>query len=196
MSQIAPGWYDDGSGALRYWDGTIWTEHTAAAYAQPAPASGPRPKAGKWVWITVAITAAVLVVATAGVAVFFSARVAPVREARAAVELYDDAWANVDCEALNEATTANFRSDWGFTDCADFEAEARDFNQSEREFYLYIVDATYESGHVIVRTEESYYDEDGDYQYDDVTYTLVKDTGAWRINIIDFASDDEERTTT
>ena len=23
------GWYDDGRGALRYWDGTQWTEHTA-----------------------------------------------------------------------------------------------------------------------------------------------------------------------
>lgn len=23
-----PGWYDDGTGALRWWDGTRWTEHT------------------------------------------------------------------------------------------------------------------------------------------------------------------------
>lgn len=29
------GWYDDGRGALRYWDGTQWTEHTAPP-AQPA----------------------------------------------------------------------------------------------------------------------------------------------------------------
>jgi hypothetical protein len=33
------GWYDDGRGALRYWDGTQWTEHTAplAPAADQAP---------------------------------------------------------------------------------------------------------------------------------------------------------------
>lgn len=46
------GWYDDGSGAMRYWDGSAWTEHTApkpaTASAAPdeaasAPASGSGP---------------------------------------------------------------------------------------------------------------------------------------------------------
>lgn len=33
-----PGWYDDGSGAQRYWNGDAWTEHTApAASATAAP---------------------------------------------------------------------------------------------------------------------------------------------------------------
>ena len=34
------GWYDDGSGAMRYWDGSAWTDHTAPAggdVAAPAP---------------------------------------------------------------------------------------------------------------------------------------------------------------
>jgi len=34
MSQVPAGWYDDGQGARRYWDGTQWTEHTA-----PGPSS-------------------------------------------------------------------------------------------------------------------------------------------------------------
>jgi len=29
MSQVPAGWYDDGQGGQRYWDGTQWTEHTA-----------------------------------------------------------------------------------------------------------------------------------------------------------------------
>lgn len=29
MSDVAPGWYDDGGGAMRWWDGSAWTEHVA-----------------------------------------------------------------------------------------------------------------------------------------------------------------------
>lgn len=36
---VPPGWYDDGTGTLRWWDGTIWTEHTASG--APTAASGP-----------------------------------------------------------------------------------------------------------------------------------------------------------
>ncbi|HAM13667.1 MAG: hypothetical protein DSY74_05125 [Actinobacteria bacterium] len=38
MSAIAPGWYDDGHGALRWWDGQQWTEHV-----QPHPQGMPDP---------------------------------------------------------------------------------------------------------------------------------------------------------
>lgn len=30
MTATPPGWYDDGHGALRWWDGARWTEHVAA----------------------------------------------------------------------------------------------------------------------------------------------------------------------
>ncbi len=41
------GWYDDGSGRQRYWDGTQWTEHFAPAAPPPptAPAAPPPPTA-------------------------------------------------------------------------------------------------------------------------------------------------------
>lgn len=60
MSQTpaAPGWYPDGSGGQRWWDGRGWTDHTAPA---PAPALNniverPRLPEGAridtvWVWI-------------------------------------------------------------------------------------------------------------------------------------------------
>ena len=34
MSNVAPGWYDDGSGRQRWWDGQQWTDHVPV---QPAP---------------------------------------------------------------------------------------------------------------------------------------------------------------
>lgn len=39
---IPAGWYDDGSGRRRWWDGSAWTQHTLAAPAAPVPA---RPEA-------------------------------------------------------------------------------------------------------------------------------------------------------
>jgi hypothetical protein len=55
---IPPGWYDDGtgSGRMRWWSGTDWTEHVAGgssnAPARPAlPAD--RPVYGVWIWLIV-----------------------------------------------------------------------------------------------------------------------------------------------
>jgi|GEM_PF-1042678 len=53
----APGWYPDGTGGQRWWNGVSWSEHTALA---PAPAVGPvqRPALPEgaridtgWVWV-------------------------------------------------------------------------------------------------------------------------------------------------
>jgi len=38
MSDIPAGWYDDGSGTQRYWDGSTWTEHVVPA-AEATPVS-------------------------------------------------------------------------------------------------------------------------------------------------------------
>lgn len=35
MATTPPGWYDDGHGALRWWDGAQWTEHVAAPDPEP-----------------------------------------------------------------------------------------------------------------------------------------------------------------
>ena len=36
MATTAPGWYDDGRGALRWWDGAQWTEHVQTPDPEPA----------------------------------------------------------------------------------------------------------------------------------------------------------------
>ncbi|GAA1935863.1 hypothetical protein GCM10009775_29670 [Microbacterium aoyamense] len=41
MTSMPPGWYDDQRGALRWWDGTQWTEHVATP--DPEPEAGAEP---------------------------------------------------------------------------------------------------------------------------------------------------------
>ena len=31
---MAPGWYDDGRGEMRWWDGSQWTEHVSRSGQQ------------------------------------------------------------------------------------------------------------------------------------------------------------------
>lgn len=38
MTTTPPGWYDDGHGALRWWDGSQWTEHVAEPDAESSDA--------------------------------------------------------------------------------------------------------------------------------------------------------------
>ena len=42
MSATPPGWYDDGHGALRWWDGLQWTEHV---HVPEQPQAAPVPEA-------------------------------------------------------------------------------------------------------------------------------------------------------
>ncbi|MFT4284415.1 MAG: DUF2510 domain-containing protein [Protaetiibacter sp.] len=57
-SQAAPGWYPDGSGGQRWWDGRGWTDHAAPAAraASAVPLERPRLPEGTrvdtpWVWV-------------------------------------------------------------------------------------------------------------------------------------------------
>ncbi|RIJ52293.1 DUF2510 domain-containing protein, partial [Clavibacter lycopersici] len=43
-SAAPAGWFPDGSGQLRYWDGSVWTQHVAPM-VQPASAQAPAPSA-------------------------------------------------------------------------------------------------------------------------------------------------------
>lgn len=40
MATTPPGWYDDGRGALRWWDGAQWTEHVQTPDAEPDAVDG------------------------------------------------------------------------------------------------------------------------------------------------------------
>lgn len=54
----APGWYDDGTGAFRWWDGTTWTDDGAPRGAdapRPVPAATPHPVAGAASYVVIQV---------------------------------------------------------------------------------------------------------------------------------------------
>ncbi|MGL4255933.1 MAG: DUF2510 domain-containing protein [Microbacterium sp.] len=72
MSDTPPGWYDDGSGVLRWWDGGRWTTHVAestpGATADPAVASAvaERPTSRLWIlWVALAAVMLAIIVGAA-----------------------------------------------------------------------------------------------------------------------------------
>jgi Protein of unknown function (DUF2510). len=66
-TDVQRGWYDDGAGRQRYWDGTDWTEHYADTYAAEVdrPARGLRSLWGGWTsrdrWVAVGSAAGTVI---------------------------------------------------------------------------------------------------------------------------------------
>jgi hypothetical protein len=116
-----PGWYDDGHGHLRWWDGSQWTEHTAplasqAAPAASAPVSNPTParqvehKRSKLVWI---LPIAVLLSALIGglVAIPVAVQMTKTEDLERTYAAFLVAQRSRDCAALEAVTTQHFRED-------------------------------------------------------------------------------------
>lgn len=193
MGEVPAGWYDDGAGALRYYDGAAWTEHVAGVPALPTPASGPRKRFPAWGWVLIAAGVVIIIggLVAAGFGVYNSQQT-KIAEAKEAIETYDAAWRDADCDTLAEATTYAMRVDWGYDDCDAFVADAKAFDESSRTYTTKVRSAKLSFGDVIVKTTESYIDEDGTPFVDWVTYTIVKDGDVWRIDQIEFADSDSD----
>lgn len=176
------GWYDDGQGAQRWWDGAQWTEHVQPAVAETAPpppanatgtdpatpaaASAEPPRRSRlWVlWVVLGVVA-VLLVALAAVLVpmlvgLFSPGSASndaERGAVASVELLDEAWDDADCDAYFAATTEAMRGDYGYTDCAGFVSAAEALDETTDDYEIAITSIeTLSDGSVSVTTSETY----------------------------------------
>ena len=113
------------------------------------------------------------------------------RAAVAAVELYDDAWQDADCEAYVASTTENFRTQSGLTDCSAFETEAETFTDAVEDYEIEVTDVRRDGDAIVVATTETYtalVGEDGT-PLDEPTedsidwvYTVVADGDDWLID--------------
>ena len=208
MTTTPPGWYDDGHGANRWWDGTRWTEHVAGTDAAvPAPVE-PQ-KSRRWVvWVVVGASVLIVLIGAAvaiPLLMFGAARLGdlaaggapadPDQEAAvAAVELYDDAWEAVDCEAFAAATTEAFRAQAGLADCSAFETEAEAFAVAVADYEVEVTGVRDSDDAIMVTTTETYsrlVGEDGnplDERVDesiDWEYTVVADGDEWVIDRVE-----------
>jgi hypothetical protein len=102
MSTPASGWYPDGEGRARYWDGGRWTSYVRA---DETPEPGPRRRSA-WPWV-VAGTAVVALVAGVVIALVIPLLVGAASRvgAERVVRDFNAAWAAGDCTAVEGYVT-------------------------------------------------------------------------------------------
>ncbi len=119
------GWYDDGHGSLRWWDGSVWTDHTAPLKHEPAGPAAPAaaetrvevlPPATKvevkssavWWAVPIALLVSAVLGGLCASVVWRGFDPAPLNET---FDRYTAAIANKDCAEFEAVTTPGFRED-------------------------------------------------------------------------------------
>lgn len=187
-----PGWYDDGHGRLRWYDGSQWTQHTAALThtappRQPVAPARPRQeelvavKRSTLVWILpIVVVLAALLGGLSAVAMWnagaFSAE--PLERTYAD---FVRAEQTRDCAALEEVTTRSFRDDlWDepFT-CATLNSRPPVMRGGEPEWGMRLGPV----GFLLVEDSGTIGLDDSS---DDLStiqlYTLIREDGRWKLD--------------
>lgn len=196
------GWYDDGSGRQRYWDGAGWTEHFApAAPSPPAPAapssptapqpgaeafaaapfqdpaaSAPRKKSRVGLYIGLGIGALLILIIGAVVAVVMGMKNLLGGPTDAFNELAD-AWQAKDCSSeyavsIDSSTTTTVDD---FCSLADYS-----WVDTYQDWDVSVTGVERENDHATVTTREKFTDPDtGERQTETWNYGFDKVDGKW-----------------
>jgi hypothetical protein len=192
MSNAVPGYYDDGSGAKRWWDGTRWGEPAAAGFGAPGYYAPVPPRRPVWPWIVggAALLLLMIVGLVVAVTVFASGLTGATTGAgspASVVSSYDRAWETVDCDLYEQITTSAAREQNGHSDCADFESDAQDFIDGTDNYLVTVTSSRVDGSTAEVRTDERYDDEDGGSGFvDHYLYTLIRSGSRWIIDGVQY----------
>lgn len=206
MSQAAAGWYDQGDGTQRYWDGSAWTDHSAPSAVPQAPSGGASPAAPMavppaapvavppgyaampsaapeikprkrvWPWV-LGIGGGLLVVIIALVAWGATSLFNVISGPIDTVNAFEGAMESNDCVATQKTLTDSFLASSGWDDCAAFYAEVEALTPSQ-----FNANETSTTNGITTVTAILRYA--GDTTTYVGTYSLVKVNGDWRIDAV------------
>lgn len=186
------GWYDDGHGQLRWWDGSQWTAHTAPLAQQtvqqptaPRPAAaagGPLVEVKKsklgWILAIVLVLAAVIGALIGGAAgAALGGDTAPLKRTYAQYLLAER---NQDCEALEQVTGQSFRDElFDYMSCEEWAASSPPTLRVGKPVW------TARFGPVGFLFAEERFPGDSGSSGTIMGYVLVKSDGQWRLESAD-----------
>lgn len=189
MSEAPAGWYDDGSGQQRWWNGREWSP-AGQPVASTGQATG-RTKRATWPWVLGGALLLVVALIVGGILLLVSLisglTTAPGTPS-AAVLSYREAFVDEDCDLFISVTTPRFREENELDSCDDFLLAVERSDKRSGAGYTNeefgITGFRSENSDAVVHTEQSV-ELDGERLEFAFDYTLVAGNGSWRIDQID-----------
>ena len=188
MTDLPEGWYNDGSGRMRWWTGQAWSEHIHPSSDSTAPAGAavasraPNTRLPKWPFIVGGVFVVLVmggVVAVFLFASWISGLITAPGTPGGTVAAYAQAIDDDDCDLFFSVTSDEFRAAGGIDDCADFSAAVESAREAGTDRSIDVLGFSTSNDTATVNARESLRGEDDD----DVVrrYALRDVDGAWRI---------------
>ena len=180
MTSLPEGWYDDGSGRMRWWTGREWSERMQI----PAPTPSSPKRRPRWPWFLGGALLLIVVLGIVGVVLlagWIGGLISSMSTPSAAVLSLNEAIETADCELYFSVTSDDFRAANGVDDCDAFDEGAAITNEGTSERTVRIINFRSVNSDATVGTEESLVDSGGQRREATRTYTLRAVDDVWQV---------------